>query len=90
VLHASPLVHSGAPTTRGERYQLVVFAISEQWPDVGGRLQLKGTQMLAQEETAGAAAALEHSIRANGMDSETWCVKCLRLEGFHSCLMFRN
>lgn len=90
MLHASPLVHSGAPTTRGERYQLVVFAISEQWPDVGGRLQLKGTQMLAQEETEGAAAALEHSIRANGMDSETWCVKCLRLEGFHSCLMFRN
>jgi hypothetical protein len=75
VLHASPLVHAGAPTAAGRRYQLVVFLVSEQWPDVAARLQLAGTSMLRGGEVQGAVVSLEHSVRANGMDPETWCVR---------------
>jgi|TARA_B100000524_G_scaffold128239_1_gene63223 tetratricopeptide (TPR) repeat protein len=39
LLHAGRTPHCGVPVTSGSRYQLVLFLIGTQQPDLGGRLQ---------------------------------------------------
>ena len=68
----SPLAHAALPTTAGQRYQLVVFVLSEDSPDVAGRLQHLGTTMRQAGDAPAALAALTHAVRANGLDPETW------------------
>merc|ERR1719399_2787437 len=42
IMHAGRLPHAGVPVARGTRYQLVLFLISTEFPDIAGRLQAVG------------------------------------------------
>lgn len=84
LLHAGRTPHCGVPVSSGARYQLVLFLISEEHPDLGGRLQAIGAAAGAKGHEYKAAASvktrdvelsctvLERALGWNGRDVESW------------------
>ena len=72
ILHASSLAHLGAPILEGQRYILTIFLISEDWTDLPGRFQTKGAEARGNGNLDLSARLLNHAIRANGLDPESW------------------
>ena len=80
VMHAGGLRHCGVPVAQGVRYQLVLFLLSTDHPDVAGRLQAIGAAAGAKAAQGGRApldialstAALERACALNPLDGESW------------------
>ena len=75
VLHAGGLRHCGVPVRSGVRYQLVLFLLSTEHPDVAGRLQAIGAAAGAKagaKDVPLSSVALERASRLNPLDGETW------------------
>ena len=78
VMHAGGLRHCGVPVASGSRYQLVLFLLSADYPDVAGRLQAIGAAAGAKASQGAlmdvplSTKALERAAKLNPCDGETW------------------
>ena len=77
VMHAGAVPHCGVPVASGERYQLVLFILTDKHPDLPGRLKAIGAAAGAKAASALmdvklSTTALERSVQLNPMDTEAW------------------
>lgn len=77
VLHAGGIPHCGVPVSSGSRYQLVLFLLSVDQPELSGRLQAIGAAAGAKRQGALqdvelSTNVLERALLLNERDAESW------------------
>jgi len=69
-MHAGGLRHCGVPVAQGVRYQLVLFLLSTDHPDVAGRLQAIGAAAGA-KAAQGARAPLDIALSTAALSTRS-------------------